>query len=322
MSIPSDPGGAIRGTLAWEVNMTRPGSLFLILPVAVLVSPVLPAGAQQPGDEQVLLPFPASSVVPGESTSPVSEERQPESRFEDAIETDRDSFTPAKTTAGLNRFILETSYSFLENRGVKDTNSFPEMLLRYGLTERFELRLGWNYEVGGAGDDTSSIDVQELPAENKLERASNINYGLKFRVTDQNGWVPASAVILTGATPTSGMTTGTQFFGTYVFGWDLPYRCKLDAAMRYGLASENDERFNDWAPSVVLKVPVGERLSVHAEYFGIFSTGKAEEFSHQYASPGIHYLITPNLEVGVRVGWGLTEQTPRFFSNTGLGWRF
>jgi hypothetical protein len=92
--------------------------------------------------------------------------------------------------------------------------------------------------------------------------------------------------------------------------------------MRYGSASENGERFSEWAPSVVLKVPLGERFNVHAEYFGIFSTGKAQEFGHQYFSPGIHFLITPNLEIGVRVGWGLTEQTPRFFSNAGLGWRF
>ena len=39
-------------------------------------------------------------------------------------------------------------------------------------------------------------------------------------------------------------------------------------------------------------------------------------------SPGDHYLITENLEIGVRVGWGLNEQSARFFSNAGLGWRF
>jgi hypothetical protein len=301
--------------------MTRPGPLSLILAV-LLGSPLLPAGAQQPGNEQVIPPLPSSSIYPAESPGSESEERRPESRFADAIETDRDSFTPATTTAGLNRLIVESSYSFLENRGVKDTHSFPELLVRYGLMERLELRLGWNYEVGGAGADTSSASVEELPPESRLERASNINYGLKFRLTDQSAWVPGSAVILTGATPTSGMTTGTQFFATYVFGWELPHRCKLDAAMRYGSVSESGERFNEWAPSVVLKAPLGERFNVHAEYFGIFSTGKAEEFGHQYISPGIHYLITPNLEIGVRVGWGLTEQTPRFFSNAGLGWRF
>jgi hypothetical protein len=75
-------------------------------------------------------------------------------------------------------------------------------------------------------------------------------------------------------------------------------------------------------PSVVLRVPLGEQFNVHAEYFGNFSTGKAEAFTRHYFSPGIHYLITPNLEVGVRVGWGLNDQSPRFFANAGFGWRF
>ena len=54
----------------------------------------------------------------------------------------------------------------------------------------------------------------------------------------------------------------------------------------------------------------------------IFSANKADEFNHQYFSPGIHYLVTPDLEVGVRVGWGLNDQSARFFSNVGFGLRF
>jgi hypothetical protein len=61
---------------------------------------------------------------------------------------------------------------------------------------------------------------------------------------------------------------------------------------------------------------------VHAEYFSIFSTDKAEEFTRHFFSPGAHYLITPDVEVGVRVGWGLNDQSTRFFTNVGFGWRF
>jgi hypothetical protein len=32
--------------------------------------------------------------------------------------------------------------------------------------------------------------------------------------------------------------------------------------------------------------------------------------------------ITPDLEVGVRVGWGLNDQSARFFVNAGVGLRF
>ena len=37
---------------------------------------------------------------------------------------------------------------------------------------------------------------------------------------------------------------------------------------------------------------------------------------------GTHYLLTPNLEIGVRVGWGLNQDAANFFANTGVGWRW
>ena len=69
-------------------------------------------------------------------------------------------------------------------------------------------------------------------------------------------------------------------------------------------------------------IPLGERVNVHAEYCGIFSTDKAEAVTRHFVSPGVHYLITPDLVVCVRVGWGLNDESARFFANAGFGWRF
>src|SRR5262245_44937761 len=174
------------------------------------------------------------------ATEPGREREEEGERERDEIETDRDSFTPATTTAGRGRLIVESAYSFIDNRTVKETHSFPELVLRYGLTKRIELRLGWNYEVGGAGNDVTGIDVgeDELPSEQDLERESNVAFGVKFKVTDNEGWIPGSALILQGFSPTSGKATDSQFVSTYVFGWELPHRLKLDAALRYGTGSE------------------------------------------------------------------------------------
>ena len=64
------------------------------------------------------------------------------SPFEEAIETDRDSFTPATTTVGACRTVVEAAYSFIDNRRVKETHSYPELLVRFGVDEDIELRLG------------------------------------------------------------------------------------------------------------------------------------------------------------------------------------
>lgn len=238
---------------------------------------------------------------------------------EEEIETDRDSFTPATTTAGDGRWIAEAAYSFIDNRDVPETHSYPELLLRRGVGDRVEFRFGWNYEVGGAGSPISGNVPSDLGDEAELERESRVLYGVKATITDQCGWRPESAVILQGYTPTSGEETSTQMSVNYVFGWVTEGGITWDSAIRYSTSSLEEDDFSVWAPSTVLKVPVGERWKAHVEYFGIFSSGHEEETSQHYVSPGLHYLITPELEVGFRVGWGINEQSAPFFANTGVG---
>lgn len=250
------------------------------------------------------------------------EESAATEREEDELETDRDSFTPATTTAGSGRIIFETAYTFIDNRAVPETHSFPELLVRYGISDRLELRLGWNYEVGGAGNPVSGNVPSDLATNSELEHESRLLFGLKTRLTEESGWFPASAIILQGFTPTSGKANDTEMSTTYVLGWTLPGRAVWDSAIRYSTGRLEDDNFNVWAPSSVVKVPIGDRWKVHAEYFGIFTDGRADETVQHFFSPGAHYLITSNLEIGVRVGWGLNSETPNFFSNAGVGWRF
>jgi outer membrane putative beta-barrel porin/alpha-amylase len=254
----------------------------------------------------------------------VEPRRRRRSEAEGEIETDRDSFTPSVRTVGKGWLVTEAAYSFIDNRNARETNSLPELLFRYGITERIELRLGFNYEAGGTGSSVSGggSGGGEFLEPGALEHETNISYGLKVALTRQDEWLPESIVIVQGFTPTSGRDTATQYIVTYAWGWELPNCWKLDAAVRYSEDSEDGDRFNIWAPSIVLKVPFAERWAGHIEYFSEMSANKREDFSKQFISPGLHCLLTPNLEVGVRVGWGMNTQSPLFFSNVGVGWRF
>ncbi len=262
-----------------------------------------------------------ASAQPFAYSEPIELESEEEAE-QDEIETDRDSFTPATTTAGSGRMIVESAYSFIDNRQVRETHSFPELLVRYGASDWLELRLGWNYEVGGAGNPVSTNVPGDLEGEASLERESRVLYGLKAWLTRQDSWLPQSALIVQGYTPTSGEATNTDFSASYVIGWTLPNRWVWDSALRYGTGSLEDDHFNTWAPSTVLKFPLGERWKAHAEYFGVLSDGRADESVQHFFSTGAHYLITSDLEIGARVGWGLNRESPNFFSNVGLGWRY
>lgn len=240
----------------------------------------------------------------------------------DEIETDRDSFTPATTVAGYRRAIVEAAYTFVDNRSVAETHSLPELLVRYGACDWLELRVGWNYEVGGASSPVSGNVPSDFEEGGELEREARLLYGFKAQLTAQEGWVPQSAFLLQGFTPTEGEANDTDFTGTYVFGWTLPNDWVWDTALRASTGNFEDDSFHVWAPSTVLKVPLGERWKAHVEYFGVFSHGRELETTQHFFSPGAHYLINENLEVGARFGWGLSHDAPNFFSNVGLGWRY
>lgn len=236
------------------------------------------------------------------------------------LETDRDSFTPATSTVGSGRVLFESAYSFIENRSADHGHSFPEIVTRIGLTERTELRLGWNYEIDGGGS-VSSGDSGGAVEELRAGEESQLLYGFKAELTEQDSWIPTSACIIQGTTPTSGLETSSDLQLGYVFGWKILEDWQLDSSMRYAATKEEGDRFNQWAPSVVLKVPVGTNWNVHGEYFGVFTDGRAENGAPQYFSPGVHYLISPDFEVGVRVGWGLNQDAANSFMNVGFGVR-
>jgi hypothetical protein len=281
----------------------------IVLSVLVGMIPALALG-QVP---QPMIPEPADFRLQDEGAEPEEE---------DEIETDRDSFTPATTTVGRSRWVIESAYTFLDNRRVPETHSFPELVMRYGVTDWLELRMGANYEVGGAGNPVSANVPDDPEDEPGLEEEATVSYGLKAALTNQNGWVPQSVVILQAFTPTSGKSTDTHLALTYAGGWTLPNGWVWDTAFRYATGSAEEDRFNVWCPSTVIKIPLGERWKVHLEYFGIFSQGRAKETTQHFISPGAHYLITSDWEVGARFGWGLNDQSPNFFVNVGGGYRF
>lgn len=265
--------------------------------------------------------LPSGSIVRGQEPEQL-EARETENPFEQHLETDRDSFTPSTRTTETGRLIFESSYSFIDNRHSAETHSLPELLLRYGLSDWLELRLGGNYEVGGEGAEVSGGGGIEHLEGSHLVRETQLLYGLKTRLSEQHSWLPESSLIVQGHTPTSGPDPATAFTLGYIIGWELPGEWKLDSAIRYSADKEQDDRFETWSPSIVLRKSLAERWNVHAEYFGHISQNRADNFAKHFVSPGAHYLVTPDIELGVRVGWGLNDETARFFSNVGIGWQF
>lgn len=242
-----------------------------------------------------------------------------ESGEEGEIETDRDSFTPSTKTVAFGRWLFESSYSFIDQRQGYETHSFPEILLRYGLTERMEMRLGWNYELGGPN---SLLTGNTQHHHTEFEEGSRLLYGIKWAAFEQQGPRPETSFIVQGSTPTFGESSDTFLSVTGVSGWQTHNGLTIDFATRFQTSQEDEDHFNVWSPSAVVKMPFGNGWKGHVEYFGVFTDKREVATQQHFFSPGVHRLLHENLEVGIRVGWGLNDDSPGFFSNIGFGWQY
>ncbi len=295
----------------------------LSLLLGVLVAAQAQASAQstdRPAEATTPGPRPAESATQPRKDEEDDEPEAERDEIEEFIETDRNSFTFARMTAGDGRLIVESSYSFIDLHGEKIKNSFPELLLRYGIGDRFELRLGWNYESGRE----RKPDAGNIAGFFGANAEQQIFYGFKTVLTKESGWIPGTAFLAQGHTPTGGPQSVTQLRIGYVLGWRLPNRWDFDAGFRFGTDNEDGRPYVMWAPSVVLKIPLtpSERLFTHIEYFSLITNGKGEDTALHFVDTSLHYLITPNVEVGAIIAFGPERHGLNIVTNVGIGLRF
>jgi hypothetical protein len=236
--------------------------------------------------------------------------------------TDRDAFTPSTKTVAPGTLLSEGSYVYIDNRSGLPTNNVPEYLLRIGGTDWLEWRFGVDYSVNAQGNVVTSVEVGEGRFDGFNLYDADILYGLKADISDQDGLIPEGCFIMEAGTPTSGDLWGTVPVATIVAGWELPGEWRLDTSLRYSYAEWETGWFSRWAPTAILRVPVTERWELHAEWFQTVTQGLPIDSVRPFFSPGTHYLLTDNTEVGIRIGWGLNDIAAGFFSDLGVAWRY
>jgi hypothetical protein len=242
-----------------------------------------------------------------------------EKEDEEPLESDRPNFTQASTTVGYHRLQIESGYTFTQAVGgdrLHDSHNLPEMLLRYGVVERLELRVDW-----GKG---MVFDRFLDPASGRLVTRSgstDVDAGFKYAITKQDKWRPRTAVIVTVSAP-----VGSPFLSSrqvdplidYCYSWEITKKLSLSGSTGSVWTAQTGDRYSQFFQSACVDYELTKKLHVYNEWYGLFRRGSSDDRPQFYYDAGVTYLLTPNFQLDWRAGAGLNDAADGFFTGCGL----
>lgn len=256
------------------------------------------------------------------SEMPKKSETKDDDPEEEPIATDRPDFTESSKNVGRGRGQVEIGYTYSQNRtqGVQSAHSYPEMLVRLGVfADWLELRVGQNVLV------SRSLGTEGQP---HLSRgADDLYIGVGIGLTEQLKFLPESRLLFQATLPTgaSSLTSAKTLPGlNYLYGWEVTERISLGGSTQANAAVDADGgSYLEMAQSLTVGFSLTKKLGAFTEWFAFFpygATAKGAAAEH-YLDGGFTYKVTPNFQLDIRAGVGLSQQADDFFVGSGFAVR-
>jgi len=215
--------------------------------------------------------------------------------------TDRPDATESPKTVPFKMFQIETGglYSSNKDQGVKtELLNFNNTLLRYGLLDRFELRLAW------------AISETREKYENESSRVVGSGFaplvlGAKVEIAEEKGLLPDIGLMVhmslpfLASTDYKPETTGVSF--RFAFAHTINEKSGISYNLGARWADDNPEAAYIYTLSYGYSIT--EKLSAYGEVYGNFPVNDKANHS---CDAGLTYLIKNNLQVDATIGTGFT----------------
>jgi len=254
--------------------------------------------------------------------------------FAQEISTDRPDRTESAETVGKHKFQIEAGIEYSSKKSKNEsvllqdggeligdvkTNTItaPTTLLRYGLTDKIELRLGIDFD--GTSSKMGDIDLSE---DSKLSLNAP-SLSAKFSLSKGEGWKPDFAIITKVTLPNIGGEGKQEEHVVPELNFAFSNEINKDLSIGYNVGLESDYKFNvtDLFYSASLGINISEKTGSFIEIFGNTPDAKFKEFSNSIDG-GFTYLIKNNFQVDIYGGLGLSSDANDFFLGTGFGYKF
>ncbi len=146
--------------------------------------------------------------------------RPPPGPMDEPLVTDRPDFTESTEAVPAGHFQLEAGYTFTldsEGKARARAHSVPELLLRIGVVEGFELRIGWDgYSWTDEQFEGRTRGGRRVPRTDWSQGGHDMSLGFKHKLIEQDGLLPHFGVIgaITIPSGSTGISSGGVSFSS------------------------------------------------------------------------------------------------------------
>ena len=230
------------------------------------------------------------------------------------IDTDRPDQTESVFTVSAGWFQGELGFAkerLRNSPNLINVWTLPTLLSRYGLSERWELRMITEYEKWGNSDRLFKDTFNLLP----------LQIGLKVNLVHAKGIIPEISLIAhTGLNRVaSEFGRGGSFFSPN-FRFSFQNSISENFAIGYNLGAEWENTYDPptWTYTFAPGVSLGEKWYAYIEAFGFFR----KYYPEHSVDGGIAYYINDNMKVDASAGFGISKYAPKNYVAIGYSFRF
>ena len=242
--------------------------------------------------KQIVLPFLTILL----SLPTLAQEERPE------LITDRPDATEAPSVVPKGALQIEAGAlftSFEEDVLKTQTLTYNTTLLRFGVLDNLELRLGWNVVE-------QSNKVTDVPPPVIESGLSPLLLGVKVNIAQEKGWLPTIGLIGHLFLP---FTASEYFKPQYTsvdfrFAFDHTLSDSSSIAYNLGAQWEADSPGAAYIYTLAYGYSITDSFGFYAELYGDLPE---KNKSNHYWDAGITYLILPNLQLDATIGTSITK---------------
>jgi len=227
---------------------------------------------------------------------------QEETKSLGALITDRPDATEASSTVGKGILQIETGSlydSFKENNIKSENYTFNTALVRYGILDNIELRLGWDFVEG-----ITKIDGIKL--NNVTSGLSPLLLGVKIDIAKENGAMPEIAFI-GHVFPVFSASQDYRPETTAVdFRFSLSHTLSENSSLGYNLGAEwgNDSPEAAGVYTIAYGHGITNKFGFHVELYGDLPEDNP---ANHYWDAGFTYLVNNDLQLDTYFGTSITK---------------